>query len=101
VVSDPTEKVPQGQRKGEAKQLAAVETGMSHKTADKAVAVTHAIDEAEAAGDVETAADLREVGAEFGNRGSYLGSALPILPNGQVGSHCDPRRNLSLGFDSP
>lgn len=54
---------PKGQnvpRVGKAKDLAAREAGIDKRTADKAVEVVHKIKEAEAAGDVETAADLRE-----------------------------------------
>lgn len=55
-----TEKIPYPIRKGEAKALAAADAGMSKHTAEKAVEVVHKIDEAEAAGDEDTAADLRE-----------------------------------------
>ena len=48
------------QAKGKARDKASDETGMKPRTAEKAAKVTAAIDEAEAAGDTETAADLRE-----------------------------------------
>lgn len=45
--------------KGESRKKAAKAVGMSHDTAKKAVTVVEAIDEAEAAGDIEVAAELR------------------------------------------
>jgi hypothetical protein len=57
-----TKIITEAPKKGEAKAIAAADAGMSRPTAERAVAVTHAIDEAEAAGDVETAADDRHRG---------------------------------------
>ena len=45
---------------GDARDIAAEQVGMSGKTADKAADVVDAIDDAEAEGDTERAADLRE-----------------------------------------
>lgn len=49
----------QGKVAPKAKDVAAADVGMGRKTAEKAAEVVHKIDEAEEAGDVETATELR------------------------------------------
>jgi len=46
--------------RGKSSEIAAEQVGLSRKTAERAAVVVAKIDEAEAAGDAETAADLRE-----------------------------------------
>ena len=58
--TDPKVNLPEGQKKGQSRDIAAKEVGMSGSTAEKASKVVEKIDELEEAGAVEEAAELRE-----------------------------------------
>jgi len=58
--TDPKVNLPEGQKKGQSRDIAAKEVGMSGSTAEKASKVVEKIDELEEAGEVEEAAELRE-----------------------------------------
>ena len=58
--TDPKVNLPEGQKKGQSRDLAAKEVGMSGSTAEKAARVVEKIDELEESGEVEEAAELRE-----------------------------------------
>lgn len=56
----PNGKTAEKTRSGKSKDIAAADAGIDKRTANKAVEVVHAIDEAEAAGEPERAEELRE-----------------------------------------
>lgn len=58
--NEPKVNLPEAQRKGQSRDLAAKEVGMSGSTAEKAAKVVEKIDELEEAGETEQATELRE-----------------------------------------